>query len=102
MDWVTAATIAGAIVGLGSLIYTARGAVSNARTNRAHFWRNLRMDFSEHAEVHKALRPGGKWAVGGGPQTNDDWARVDAYMGLFEHCEIMLELSCCRFHGHLV
>jgi hypothetical protein len=26
-----------------------------------------------------------------GPITADEWADVEAYMGLFEHCEIMLE-----------
>ncbi|OGB26649.1 MAG: hypothetical protein A3I66_03655 [Burkholderiales bacterium RIFCSPLOWO2_02_FULL_57_36] len=31
------------------------------------------------------------WAGGKGPETPEDWAGVESYMGLFEHCEIMLE-----------
>ena len=47
--------------------------------------------FSEHQNVHEKLRPGGEWANDGrGPMSSQEWASVEAYMGLFEHCERML------------
>ena len=37
------------------------------------------------------LGPGGEWAgTGKGPSNPQEWAQLEAYMGLFEHCEIML------------
>ncbi len=61
------------------------------RTNRARFWLALRKSFAEHNEVHRLLRPGGKWAAPGqGPESTDDWVKVEAYMGLFETCEDLL------------
>jgi hypothetical protein len=47
--------------------------------------------FSQHDAVHLKLRPGGEWTVfGSGPTTGEEWAKVEDYMGLFEHCELML------------
>ena len=37
------------------------------------------------------LRPGGEWArANSGPESVEDWVKVEDYMGLFEHCELML------------
>jgi hypothetical protein len=34
--------------------------------------------------------PGGKWAGdGAGPESGEDWARVEGYMGLFERLNIL-------------
>jgi hypothetical protein len=47
--------------------------------------------FARHDEVHFKLRPGGQWAqANSGPQNPEEWARLEDYMGLFEHCESML------------
>jgi len=47
--------------------------------------------FAQHDEVHIKLRPGGDWTIpNNGPKTIEDWAKLEDYMGLFEHCEIML------------
>jgi hypothetical protein len=53
-----------------------------------------------HDDVHIKLRPGGEWTNSGegprkwmsfeGPRTVEEWASVESYMGLFEHCELML------------
>jgi hypothetical protein len=41
--------------------------------------------------VHLKLRPGGAWSgTNKGPETVEEWAKVEGYMGLFEHCESML------------
>ncbi|GAB4574742.1 MAG: hypothetical protein Kow0077_22830 [Anaerolineae bacterium] len=56
----------------------------------------LRLDdmFKAHQEVHLALRPGGKWSTdeeAKQPQTTEDWAAIEAYMGLFERIKILID-----------
>jgi hypothetical protein len=85
-------TIVGVIIAAGSLALTAQNTDLTRRTGRARFWLDLRDQFEKHDAVHLRLRPGGDWAgARGGPSTVDEWAKVEAYMGLFEHCEIMLD-----------
>ncbi len=91
MDIKEAVTVVGVVIAAISLAFTAFSAWAGVRTNRARFWLDLRDRFGHHDEVHRKLRPGGSWANGGGPATSEEWAMVEAYMGLFEHCEIMLE-----------
>jgi hypothetical protein len=87
-DWVQ---LVGLLVAIGALIFTAYSVDRNRRTVRAQFWLNLRDQFSKHLEVHLKLRPGGEWAgTGKGPSSAQEWAQLEAYMGLFELCEIML------------
>lgn len=47
--------------------------------------------FFKHDVVHRRLRPRGVWTDGSGPATPEEWAEVEPYMGLFEHCEVMLQ-----------
>jgi hypothetical protein len=84
-------TLLGILVAAISLVFTAVNTRLTLRTNRARFWLDLRDRFSKHDTVHRLLRPGGAWAGGGGPSKPEEWADVEAYMGLFEHCEVMLE-----------
>lgn len=84
------ATLVGIAIGAGSLFFAAANTFVSARTQRARFWLDLRSAFSRHDEVHRNLRPGGKWANDAGPGNSEEYAQVEAYMGLFEHCEIML------------
>ena len=85
------ATIVGAITAVAAIIYTAYQVRQNTRISRGQFWLELEKMFAAHDEVHINLRPGGKWAKANkGPETVEDWANVEDYMGLFEHCEIML------------
>ena len=83
------ATIFSVLIASGSLAYSASNLLLQTRTNRAKFWLDLRSAFEKH-EVHRKLRPGGEWDNNAGPNTPDDYALVEAYMGLFEHCEVML------------
>lgn len=87
------ATLAGILIAAVSLLIAALNSRINVRTNRAQFWLDLRNHFAKHDEVHLALRPGGSWSAGKAPQEAIEWAKLEAYMGLFEHCEIMLEQS---------
>jgi hypothetical protein len=86
------AVIVGAVVAIVTLAYTSYQIRQNSRIAKANSELELEKMFSMHDEVHLNLRPGGKWASGkAGPKTHEEWAKVEDYMGLFEHCELMLE-----------
>lgn len=83
--------VAGLAIGVASLAYTAYSVAMGRKTARAQFWLDLRDRFAKHDPVHRKLRPGGEWAEpGSGPKSAEDWADLEAYLGLFEHCEVML------------
>lgn len=84
------ATIAGLLIAAISLAYTALNSRAGVHTSRARFWLDLRELFARHDAVHRRLRPGGVWTNPSGPVSPEEWADVEAYMGLFEHCEIMI------------
>ena len=86
------ATVVGVSVGLVALGFTAYQVRLNTRVNRANFWLRLEEMFSKHDAVYLKLSSEGEWADGHhGPETSADWAKVTDYMGLFEHCMIMLD-----------
>lgn len=80
------------------------------KTQRAQFWLELRKMFGEHDEVHKMLRDG-TWprslaassSVSNASSMDTDssgdrkepsteqWAALESYMGLFEHCKAMID-----------
>jgi hypothetical protein len=65
---------------------------ANEKINRARLWLSLREFMSRYDDIHCSLLKGGKWSMNGkGPETAEEWGKVSAYMGLFEHCNIMLE-----------
>ena len=84
------ATAIGVAIAAGSLVSAALNLMVTVRTNRAKFWLELRTAFAKHDEVHGKLRPGGEWDDNAGPNSTEDFAKIEAYMGLFEHCEIMM------------
>ena len=85
------ATIVGVVVGAGSLVFTAFNARLALRTTRAKFWLDLRSAFSKHDDIHRKLHPRGDWSGALRSPTAEEQFQVEAYMGLFEHCEIMLD-----------
>ncbi len=87
-QWASISTIVGAAIAVGALLYTAQQVHFNTKVNRASFWLELRKMFAEHREVHIKLR-NLEWSST--TPTDDDWAKLEAYMGLFEHCELMLK-----------
>lgn len=90
-DYTNLSQITGTLLAVLALGYTAYQIRISSRISAAQFWLELRKMFSEHQAVHLKLRPGGEWANhGNGPSTPSEWAAVEAYMGLFEHCERML------------
>ncbi len=92
VDWANISTILGAIIAVVVLFYTACQVHQNTIISRGQFWLELEKMFSQHDEIHLKLRPGGEWSKeNAGPENTNDWVKVEDYMGLFEHCEIMLE-----------
>jgi hypothetical protein len=86
------ATIVGVTIAAASLLYTAFNARLTLKTTRARFWLDLRDRFHRFDALHVKLSTNGEWnGSKGGPQSREEWIPVEAYMGLFEHCELMLE-----------
>ena len=90
-DWGNIASVAGVPIAVIVLLFTAYQVRQSTKISRGQFWLELEKMFSQHDEVHIKLRPGGEWTVkNSGPKTVQEWAKVEDYMGLFEHCELML------------
>jgi hypothetical protein len=56
-----------------------------SKTEEAKFWLELRTRFNDHHTVHVMLR-NGEWEK----VEEKPWPELDAYLGLMEHCEIMI------------
>src|SRR3712207_4199858 len=93
-DWLTraseAATTLGFIVGAGALLVAARQATMTARFARGTMWFDLRRFFLDYDDVHIPLRLR-VWPERGRAPDVSDLPRVESYLGLLEHCEVMFE-----------
>lgn len=90
-SWTNIATIIGILIATVALSHTACQINQNTKISRGQFWLELEKMFSQHDKIHIKLRSGGAWANNDtGPKSNQEWAEVEDYMGLFEHCELML------------
>ena len=90
-DWARVATILAGVAAVAALWFTAFQLQHAARASQSQFWLELRKMMSEHNHIHMMLLPGGEWQdPDKGPSSVEEWASVDSYMGLFEHCELML------------
>lgn len=91
-EWADLATILGAVAAIIVLGYTAYQVRMATAVSRGQFSLELEKMLASHDAVHLLLRPGGAWASGrGGPGSSEEWARLEDYMGFFEHCEVLLE-----------
>jgi hypothetical protein len=60
--------------------------------NNAQLWLSFREFLTKYDEIAIYLRPGGDWSFENtGPSTEDEWAKVEFYMGVFEHANLMLD-----------
>lgn len=85
------ATILSAVFAIIVIFYTGYQIKRNMLVNKGMFWLELEKMFAAHDEVHINLRPGGKWSENKkGPDSAMEWAKVENYMGLFEHCEVLI------------
>ena len=51
----------------------------------------LREMMMQYDDIHTNFRPGGKWSQSmSEPDTLDDWARVESYLGLLEFCNRLM------------
>lgn len=89
-QWADVATIAGAVIAIIVLGYTAFQVRIATAVSRGQFLLELEKMLTAHEEVHLKLRPGGEWTGGKGPETAADWAKVEDYLGFFEHAEMLL------------
>jgi hypothetical protein len=91
LSFENAVSLLGILLSLTAIVFTALTILRNTKVHRAQFWLDLRARFSAFDDVHQKLRPGGAWSGdGSGPVETEEWIRLEAYMGLFEHCNIML------------
>lgn len=73
------------------LTYTGEQLHESRLSSRGTFLLELDAAFERHAKTHRRLR-GGEWATpGAGPESVQDWADVEAYVGLFERVEVLLD-----------
>jgi hypothetical protein len=83
--------VAGVLIATSALVVSAWQTVLTTRIARATFWLELRKMFEEYDDVHVKLRPNGAWHKKNDVPSPDDLPRVEAYMGLFEHCDRMID-----------
>jgi hypothetical protein len=74
---------AGVLFTLGGVIYAGLQVRVANRVAAADFLLRSEAELREHREVHLKLR-GGDWTGCGGPSSAEEWAAVEAYLGLFE------------------
>jgi len=110
-EWADVATIISSIGVLGAvaalfygrkqLTLSVKNTENSAKNSRAQLWMDLRKMFEGHMEVHAILRPDPENPIPqpcpkcrnqkkSWPCCKDEWVKVEAYMGLFEHCEGLL------------
>lgn len=91
-DIATIATAVGIILTGVGLIFTGLQVRDARRVAQGEFLLRLDELFRDHHPVHLRLRPGGEWAGSEkGPQSPAEWAEVEAYMGLFERINLLIE-----------
>ncbi len=65
---------------------------NQSRDSRTNVMFQLMQMFRDYDDIQVAFRPGGKWNDKC-PETAEDWARIDNYLGLYEHCEVLIQLN---------
>lgn len=85
----TLIALLGAVGTVGSLIYAARQLRASKRSTQADLLFKFDEILNRYDEVHKALRPGGKWR--NTQISTDEWPDVERYMGLFERIKIVID-----------
>lgn len=67
---------------------------------RSSFLLQLDNAFVRHEEAKRNLRPGGKWwKEGVHKEDRDAWILIEAYMGLFERVQVMIEDGVVDLQG---
>jgi hypothetical protein len=101
-EWIGAVAAAlGIPVAAVALVVAARQLTGQRRATEAQFLLSLDDAFRSHDATHRKFRPApvekresvGLWhgETAAGPETAEEWADVEAYMGLFERVNVMIE-----------
>ncbi|MCA1630662.1 MAG: hypothetical protein LC774_10045 [Acidobacteria bacterium] len=86
------AEIIGIAVAIVTLVLSLISIMRARKIERAKFWLDLRDRLTKFHDIHVALCPDGEWdGDKGSPATNREWRQLDAYMGLIEHCSLMID-----------
>lgn len=75
----------------GGLIYAAQQLRASRKIARIEFVLRIYEMMQQYNDVHVRLVGKGNWSGDEGPSTEEEWARVDRYMGLFEPIQMLLE-----------
>ena len=86
------ATVIGLLIVVGGFYFTIKQLKQYKKTEESRFWIELRTLFREHDEVHYRLRNPEDWGnPKNGPESSDEWAMVESYMGTCEMCYHMID-----------
>lgn len=92
-----AVTIIGGLFAVISLVYVGLEFRRNRQIAEGQFLLEVTKMFADHKNIHVNLRPGGDWSrAGRNPASAEEWASVDAYLGLMERCEYLMEKKCLK------
>jgi hypothetical protein len=88
-DWAgLAIALCGLLVALGGFIYAGRQLLHSQRSAQGTFLLDLQEVLRQHDDVHRKLDSdaGEHWAP-----SDDEWPAIEAYMGVFERVELLVE-----------
>jgi hypothetical protein len=101
-------TAGGLILAVKNLKYLSKQIEDARRVARGEVLLRLDELFKDHKEVHLRLR-GGDWSADrGGPDSIEEWAAVERYMGFFERIQLLIDDQLIdletfdRAHGYRV
>ena len=91
-EWSNLATIISTPLAVFALLFTGLQLKRTFAVERGRFMLEIERMLATHDRIHLRLRPGGDWSgpSGRGPANLEEWGQVEDYMGLFEHCEILI------------
>lgn len=96
-------TVVAAVAAAGAVVVARRQLIAQSRSTEGQFLLELDAAFRTHDSTHRKLRPAsagaapdnevGAWSGSDarGPANADEWADVEAYMGLFERVNRMID-----------
>lgn len=91
-DWAALATMISAPATVITLLFAGFQLRRSLAVEGGRFMLEVERMLAEHNGTHRRLRPGGDWCgTGKGPETAEEWDQVEEYMGLFEHCELLIK-----------
>src|SRR5262245_39441327 len=85
-DW---PAILSSLAATGGLIFTSVQFYRSKKLTYADMGLRIRELLTKYNAINTNLSPGGAW-YDSGPQNIQEWKDVESYMGVFEHCNILI------------